>query len=117
MFFPDQISQSVFELIRSESSADSLLYRTGNSDLDASTGQLEKEDVRDTSMGKPEFAKVSGKEHRNKSVPFELYKRRTTVVVRREAFLDIVCDALAEYKYVGPNQRADLELACRYDGI
>ncbi|PQQ06725.1 P-loop NTPase domain-containing protein LPA1 homolog 1-like isoform X2 [Prunus yedoensis var. nudiflora] len=26
---------------------------------------------------------------------------------------NVVCDALAEYKYVGPNQRADLALACR----
>ncbi|CAI8592417.1 unnamed protein product [Vicia faba] len=26
---------------------------------------------------------------------------------------NIVCDVLAEYKYVGPNQRADLMLACR----
>lgn len=46
--------------------------------------------------------------------PFELYKRRTTIVVRRELFLDVICDALSEYKYVGANQRADLVLACRY---
>lgn len=57
---------------------------------------------------------VSKTEDRSKSVPFELYKRRTTVVVRRETFLDIVCGALTEYKYVGHNQRADLVLACRY---
>ncbi|CAH9097456.1 unnamed protein product [Cuscuta epithymum] len=48
-----------------------------------------------------------------KSEPFELYKKRTTVVVRRKIFLDVICDALTEYKYVGPNQRADLTLACR----
>lgn len=47
-------------------------------------------------------------------MPFELYKRLTTISVPRECFLDIVCDALALYKYVGPNQRADLLLACRY---
>lgn len=47
-------------------------------------------------------------------IPFELYKRLTTIVVSRERFLDIVCDALALYKYVGRNQRADLLLACRY---
>lgn len=57
---------------------------------------------------------VAVKDDRSKSVPFELYKRRTTVVVRRKTFLDVVCDALAEYKYVGPNQRQDLVLACRY---
>ncbi|VFQ98938.1 unnamed protein product [Cuscuta campestris] len=44
---------------------------------------------------------------------FELYKKRTTVVVRRKTFLDVVSDALTEYKYVGPHQRADLTIACR----
>ncbi|KAK3129374.1 hypothetical protein QOZ80_6BG0478560 [Eleusine coracana subsp. coracana] len=44
---------------------------------------------------------------------FELYKRRTTVLLPRDLFLDLVCDALALYKYVAPNQRADLMLACR----
>lgn len=57
---------------------------------------------------------LSGKDYKFKSVPFELYKRRTSAFIRRENFLDIVCDALSEYKYVGPNQRADLVLACRY---
>lgn len=56
----------------------------------------------------------SRKDYRIKSVPFELYKRRTSVFVRRETFLDIVCDAMADYKYVGPNQRTDFILACRY---
>lgn len=50
----------------------------------------------------------------SKRIPFELYKRRTTVIVIRETFLDVVCNALSEYKYVGLNQRADLVLACRY---
>lgn len=47
------------------------------------------------------------------TIPFELYKRLTTVVVTRENFLNVACDALSVYKYVGPNQRADLLLACR----
>ncbi|KAG7010644.1 P-loop NTPase domain-containing protein LPA1-like 1 [Cucurbita argyrosperma subsp. argyrosperma] len=62
----------------------------------------------------------SGKEHLslskdggNKNIPFEIYKMRTTLIVRRATFLDVVCKALAEYKYVSPNQRADLLLACR----
>lgn len=48
------------------------------------------------------------------NIPFELYKRSRTAIVRREFFLDVICDSLAKYKYVGPNQRADLILACRY---
>ncbi|XP_057865642.1 P-loop NTPase domain-containing protein LPA1 homolog 2 isoform X2 [Cryptomeria japonica] len=42
-----------------------------------------------------------------------LYKKRISVVVTREKFLDVVCDSLAEYRYVGPNQRADFIVACR----
>lgn len=56
----------------------------------------------------------SGKDDKNKSVPLDSNKKRTTAFVGREKFLDIVCDALTEYKYMGPNQRADLVLACRY---
>lgn len=56
---------------------------------------------------------VSGAESELKSKPFDLYKRRTTAIVKRKTFLDISCKALAEYKYVSPNQRADLVLACR----
>lgn len=44
---------------------------------------------------------------------YESYKRCTSYV-NRAKFLDIVCSVLSEYKYVGPSQRADLILACRY---
>ncbi|CAM0953267.1 unnamed protein product [Alopecurus aequalis] len=44
---------------------------------------------------------------------FELYKRRTTMLVPRGLFLHLVCQALALYKYLAPNQRNDLNLACR----
>ncbi|KAG6735826.1 hypothetical protein POTOM_061508 [Populus tomentosa] len=84
--------------------------------VDASKGNNEKEDGLSSGvfLGKTEVGNsLVSEEDRNKSIPFELYKRRTTVVVRREAFLNFVCDALTEYKYVGPNQREDLVLACR----
>ncbi|KAG8050226.1 hypothetical protein GUJ93_ZPchr0009g2427 [Zizania palustris] len=44
---------------------------------------------------------------------FELYKRRTTVLVPRPLFLHLVCQALALYKYLASDQRADLHRACR----
>lgn len=104
-------------MIKSNSSINALLPEgTEKSCLDATIEQLEKKDAYLSSVysGKGEAGKFSGTDDgKSTSVPFELYKRRTTVVVRRETFLDIVCDALAEYKYVGPNQRADLVLACR----
>lgn len=93
LFF--QICKRVFECTKSKSTTDLL-------QPDAA---VSLEDLGNQSL--------LGKDSKIKSIPFELYKRRTSVFVRRETFLDIVCDALAEYKYLGPNQRADLVLACR----
>lgn len=59
-----------------------------------------------------QIAKESA-ESSSSAIPFELYKRQTTVVVSRDDFINVVCDALTLYKYVGPNQRADLILACK----
>lgn len=116
-FLSSQISQRVFELMRNESSNDALLKEVEMRKDGAFKGNFEKEDVSSTSgvSGKGETTNhvVSEKDDTSKSVPFELYKRRTTVVVRRETFLNAVCKTLTEYKYVGPNQRADLILACR----
>ncbi|XP_061364754.1 P-loop NTPase domain-containing protein LPA1 homolog 1-like isoform X2 [Gastrolobium bilobum] len=99
-----KISRRVFERTRSESP-------------DVPKGNFVKKDghYAGVYMGKADLGNqlLLGKDYRRKSVPFELYKRRTTAFLMRETFLDIVCDALAEYKYVGPNQRADLVLACR----
>ena len=117
-----QISQRVFALTRSEHSTDYLLPEGMLiSGQDASKGNCE----RNTShcggdcLFKAGIGNnlLSGEDDRSNTVPFELYKRRTTAFVRRETFLDIVCDALSEYKYVGPNQRGDLLLACRYGVI
>ncbi|KAM6596050.1 hypothetical protein CsatA_006574 [Cannabis sativa] len=105
-----KISQRVFELLR-------LLEGQDKAGSNASIDQDEKGNAfhRDSFLEKTEVVKqlVSGKDDKSRSVPFELYKRRTTIVVMRETFLNVVCNALAEYKYVGPNQRADLVLACR----
>ncbi|KAL7115830.1 hypothetical protein ACP275_04G205300 [Erythranthe tilingii] len=92
-----KISQRVFEMVRQGSPVETLVYTTcigvPQHDVDANNLDLD--------------------EDKSKSRPFELYKKRTTVVVRRNLFLDVVCEALSEYKYVGPNQRADLVIACR----
>lgn len=99
-----QISRRVFELIRSEGSCNSSpehgkepeFSKKGGGGGGGSTHCLVADDV-----------------DKDKSKPFEMYKRRTTVFVTRQIFLDVVCDSLAEYKYVGRDQRADLILACR----
>ncbi|XP_059297525.1 P-loop NTPase domain-containing protein LPA1 homolog 2-like [Lycium ferocissimum] len=99
-----KISGTVFKKIRSDElvSADRDLSRE-----DDSKGLLpdEASNYIDTCLDKVD--------DKSKSKPFELYKKRTTIVVRRKTFLDVVCDALTEYKYMGPNQRDDLALACR----
>ncbi|GLT56815.1 hypothetical protein SLA2020_298310 [Shorea laevis] len=113
-----KISSRVFELIRSESSCNTQLQEGRETvGLDVLRGNSDKEDgcLGGRNLGKSEVGNqlVSEKDDKSKSIPSELNKRRTTVVVRREAFLDVVCDALAEYKYIGHNHRADLVLACR----
>jgi hypothetical protein len=115
--FSFQISKRVFEVMRNEFSNEvSLSKEVEIRVVDASKENSEREDGLSSggSLGKIEVSnRLVSEEDRNKSIPFELYKRRTTVVVRRESFLNVVCDALTEYKYVGPNQREDLVLACR----
>ncbi|XP_065865839.1 P-loop NTPase domain-containing protein LPA1 homolog 1 [Euphorbia lathyris] len=88
-----KVSQRVFEQMRSQSLTDAPLLK----DVVVSGVDVSK--------------RKEWKDYR--SLSFELYKRRTTVIVRRETFLNVVCDSLTEYKYVGPNQRADFVLACR----
>lgn len=113
-----KISRRVFELLRNECSTGAPLpVGVEISEVDSSRGPLGKEEDNSTGggMDKVEVGDhlVPEKDDGTKSIPFEQYKRRTTVSVKREIFLDLTCDALAEYKYVGPNQRADLVLACR----
>ncbi|XP_031259688.1 P-loop NTPase domain-containing protein LPA1 homolog 2-like isoform X1 [Pistacia vera] len=108
-----KISQRVFELIRSGSPSCAQHKAEEISGLEPSEGKNEVEDSSSFGGSFHDTGFVSKTEDRSSSVPFELYKKRATVVVKRETFLDIVCDALTEYKYVGQNQRADLVLACR----
>ncbi|PWA52780.1 P-loop containing nucleoside triphosphate hydrolase [Artemisia annua] len=58
---------------------------------------------------------ASEKDGTQKSKPYEVYKRCTTIVMKRRRFTDVVCEVLSEYKYIGPNLRADFVLACRIE--
>ncbi|XP_047319567.1 P-loop NTPase domain-containing protein LPA1 homolog 2-like [Impatiens glandulifera] len=99
-----KISQSVFGTLKNELSVDALV-----------SGEINKIPEQTQNRINDGFNRfvLEQNGNNNKGKLFELYKRRTTRVVRRETFLDVVCDALAEYKYVSPNHRADLILACR----
>ncbi|GMJ15442.1 hypothetical protein like AT5G60760 [Hibiscus trionum] len=106
-----KISQRAFELITSEPSYNSL-HQEGSEALysDSLKRSSKKEGVQPANG---DFCRTAEKDDKDKSIPFELYKKRTSVVVKRKIFLHVVCVALDEYKYVGPNERADLILACR----
>ncbi|KAL8247303.1 hypothetical protein R6Q59_008519 [Mikania micrantha] len=105
-----KISQRVFEIMRTECLGDTLaamgVIKTGKDFLKKENTQSDKERTGSSNI-------VLKNDDKIKSIPFESYKKLTTVIVKRKRFIGVVCDALAEYKYVGPNQRADLILACR----
>ncbi|XP_044952047.1 P-loop NTPase domain-containing protein LPA1-like isoform X2 [Hordeum vulgare subsp. vulgare] len=101
--FSLDISKRVFSVMRSE------FLEASRSDRAVKDENASSLDIgEDAEMLKSEIPDAS-----SSSLPFELYKTQTTVLVSRERFLNIVCDALSSYKYVGPNQKADLLLACR----
>ncbi|KAL7084954.1 hypothetical protein ACP275_14G254600 [Erythranthe tilingii] len=105
-----KISQRVFERMRLECSVEKLVSEC----VDMSLQDAKVYPQRDTDyLDKENVNHLSQEGDVSKSKPFELYKRRTTTFVGRKKFLDVVCEALSEYKYVGPNQKADLVLACR----
>ncbi|KAM0887394.1 hypothetical protein ACQ4PT_029052 [Festuca glaucescens] len=90
-----EISRRVFDVIRGDpAEMDMLMAMYGGG------GGVQRYELPDAATSPRQFQ-------------FELYKRRTTVLVPRDLFLQLVCQALALYKYLSPNQRNDLMLACR----
>ncbi|XP_075513390.1 P-loop NTPase domain-containing protein LPA1 homolog 2-like [Primulina tabacum] len=110
-----KVSQRVFETMRQEGSADKLASAFVDVSLKDAKIYPHMETVcsAHACLDKANSDQSALEEDKGKGEPFELYKRRTTVVVRRNFFLNVVGGALSEYKYVGLNQRADLILACR----
>ncbi|URE16584.1 2-phosphoglycerate kinase-related [Musa troglodytarum] len=109
-----EISRRVFEVMRDEDSGGGLPPDGRSSDSwKIPSSEKNRHDI--DGLGQANMTDRLTPENVDTSsgMPFELYKRLTTVVVSRERFLDIVCDALTLYKYVSPHQRTDLLLACR----
>ena len=106
-FFFGQISGLVFEVIRQE-----MPLKKSKSHHSIGLAPLadftKKDDIEgDGVTEKRNNADVSG-------LNMKPLKKRSMVSVDREKFLDVVCNALAKYQYLGPKQRADLMIACRY---
>ncbi|KAH6765539.1 P-loop containing nucleoside triphosphate hydrolases superfamily protein [Perilla frutescens var. hirtella] len=113
-----KISQRVFEMLRSETFVDKLVPECIEVTPPREAKVHPRRDAECclhacSDKGVGDSLTLEEDKRKGESKPFELYKRRTTMVVRRKIFLNVVCEALTEYKYVGPNQRADLVLACR----
>ncbi|KAM0065303.1 putative P-loop containing nucleoside triphosphate hydrolase [Helianthus debilis subsp. tardiflorus] len=109
-----KISKRVFEIMRTKCSDDSLpdigVIQWGKDFLKLHPEKDNSCDI-DNRSDKKNVSNHTVLEEDGK--PFESYMKRTAVVIRRSKFVDVVCDALSEYKYVGPNQRAGFILACR----
>ncbi|KAL3688913.1 hypothetical protein R1sor_015222 [Riccia sorocarpa] len=105
-----KISDSVFETFRNEMPVKKAKLRRHFSDADTLFFELEKGQVDPTTVIR-ESKDAENIQGKNKSP--KPTKKRASITVTREKFLNVVCDALAEYQYVGPNQRSDLMLACR----
>ncbi|KAJ8432132.1 hypothetical protein Cgig2_014293 [Carnegiea gigantea] len=111
-----KISKRVFGILTSQSSRDATSRMRMNVADSSNVGPKVRESSSNANhvvKAKEGTGLVLQSDSGSKNLSSELYKRRTTVSIGRAKFLDVVCDALAEYKYVGPNQRADLVLACR----
>ncbi|XP_051191690.1 P-loop NTPase domain-containing protein LPA1 [Lolium perenne] len=96
-----KISKRVFSMMKTEF-------------LEASKSDRADKEENPPNVGEdPEMLNPEIQDESSSSMPFELYKTQTTILVSREKFLNVACDALSSYKYIGPNQKADLLLACR----
>lgn len=111
-----KIAKKVFEIIKNEIPVD--LHGNGSSliDVHPKFSEVSKDNLEGCYVEQEQLEKTTANEKgvssdNDKKPTF--CKKRITVVVKREKFLDIVCGALSEYRYVSPNQRMDLTIACR----
>jgi hypothetical protein len=44
---------------------------------------------------------------------YDVQRKRRTIVLDRAEFMNVVCDAMSEYRYFNPNKRFDFALACK----
>lgn len=111
-----KITKKVFGMIKNEIPVD--LEGIGSSliDVHPKFSEVRKDNLEGCYIEQEQMKKTAANEKgvfsdNDKKPAF--CKKRITVVVKREKFLDIVCAALSEYRYVSPNQRMDLIIACR----
>ncbi|KAE8767347.1 P-loop NTPase domain-containing protein LPA1 [Hordeum vulgare] len=93
-----EISRRVFDVVRGDPAEMEMLMAMSGSG--SGQGGVQRYELPDAATSPRQFQ-------------FELYKRRTTVLIPRDLFLHLVCQALALYKYLAPNQRNHLTIASR----
>jgi DNA-binding transcriptional MerR regulator len=83
-----------------------LSERLSDSEIDSTQDYSAEEIKRAAEESEEKFKEV-------KKNLYDAQKRRSTLVLTRNEFMDAVCDAMSEYWYFGPNQRNDFALACK----
>ena len=116
----DQISKRVFEVLVQDKNESTLTdFKEGEfSRRDYFSRHLSDSDIDNARDYSPEEIKKTAEENeiQLKEITKKLYdvkKRRCTLVLNRAYFMNVVCDAMSQYRYFGPNQRLDFALACK----
>lgn len=116
-----KISKRVFEVLREEFPIKTL-ERNGSDSHEYFkhdfSRHLSDSEIDNNREYMPEDIKRAAEENeiRLKEISKKLYdvqKKRCTVVLSRDDFMDVVCNAMSEYRYLGPNQRNDFALASK----
>eukprot|EP00250_Pteridium_aquilinum_P033160 c5265_g1_i1 orf=355-2688(+) len=110
-----KISKRVFEVLREEFPIKAMDHDHCKHDFSM---HLSDSEIINNREYLPEDIKRAAEENesRLKEISKRLYdvqKKRCTVVLSRNDFMDVVCNAMSEYRYLGPNQRNDFALASR----
>lgn len=112
--FYHKISRRVFDLLENDH-MNSILESSAKENAATAAKMLPREEEKYLRKVKGiEISEDVDGAFSSKNKSFDLYKRNAMAVVRREKFLDVICDSLTQYHYVGPSQRSDILLACRY---
>ncbi|KAI5084627.1 hypothetical protein GOP47_0000796 [Adiantum capillus-veneris] len=116
-----KISKRVFEVLREEFPIKAL-ERTGSASSDYFKHEfsrpLSDSEIDNNKEYSPEDIRRAAEENevKLKEISKKLYdvqQKRSTIVLSRDDFMDVVCDAMSEYRYLGPNQRNDFALASK----
>lgn len=116
-----KISKRVFEVLREEFPI-KVLERNGSASSEYHkhdfSRHLSDSEIDNSKVYSPEDIRRAAEENevKLKEISKRLYdvqQKRSTIVLNRDDFMDVVCNAMSEYRYLGPNQQNDFALASK----